>query len=70
MCTDAAASGLNAGTDVIDVTEILQEYKLPSCATLAGMLHEASGEHECLLYKTDVSGTFNTMKLSPEAALL
>ena len=70
VCTDAAASGLNAGTDMAEVSNTLQEFRMPNCATLAGLLNEAFEIQDNLLYKTDVSGAFNTMKLSPEAALL
>ena len=69
-CVDATHSGLNDGTDIDALTSHLGEFKLPQLRALARMLEKARKCGHKLLHKTDVSSAFNTMLLSPAAALL
>ena len=69
VCTDAAASGLNDGTDMDDVVRRLGEFNLPSLQALATMLCGAAADGCSLLYKTDVSSAFTTMRLSVDASM-
>jgi hypothetical protein len=48
----------------------LGDFKLPQLRALARMLEKARKRGNKLLHKTDVSSAFNTMLLSPAAALL
>lgn len=68
-CIDHRASGLNDGTDMDAVEELLGEMKLPGLHQLAKLLHDAwvCGSRE--LFKADVSSAFHRVKLSFEAVL-
>lgn len=69
-CTDATHSGLNDGTDMLAITAYLGDFQLPQLRSLAQLLVTAQRVGDTLLHKTDVTAAFNTMLLSPEAALL
>jgi hypothetical protein len=70
VCTDAAASGLNEGTDMEEVLRLLGEFHLPNMQDLASLLYAAAAEGCSVVYKTDVSSAFTTMRLSVEASML
>ena len=70
VTTDASASELNDATDMAGVKAALGDFNLPSLRSLASMLTRARRDGRTQLYKTDVSGAFTTMRLSPIAALL
>ena len=69
ITVDASASGLNSGTNMQEVTELLGQFSNPNLQSVAEMLNIAGHSGDSFLFKTDVSGAFSTMKLSPEAAL-
>ena len=69
-CTDTNQSGLNDGTDMVQLTEFLGDFKLPQLRALARMVLRAEERGHQLLHKTDVTSAFNCMFLSPEAALI
>jgi hypothetical protein len=52
-----------------EVTELLGQFSNPNLQSVAEMLNIAGHSGHSFLFKTDVSGAFSTMKLSPEAAL-
>jgi hypothetical protein len=63
VCTDAAASGLNEGTDMEEVLALTGEFNLPNMRDLASVLCVAAEEGRSLVYKTDVSSAFTTVRL-------
>jgi hypothetical protein len=69
ITVDAAASGLNAGTDMADILAKLGEFSNPNIRSMAKMLARAMRDGKRLLFKTDVSGAFSTMRLSMQAVL-
>jgi hypothetical protein len=69
VTVDSAASGLNSGTNMDEILLKLGEFNNPTVRSLARLLARAMQKDKKLLYKTDVSGAFSTMKLSAEAAL-